>query len=244
MDRQRNSCSGPSKSVTSDSFDCGSPTSSDISNQWRSPRRTRGRLHRGHRLRRLGHRRFLPCLRSGHRPQPDPSSFQILPWTTSNGRHHSARMFCDVAMPDGTPAGPTRATCCAAGSTVPPTSVSAATYTPRSSSSSSGTHRSTAPPTPADSGGYFDRAVHDAAPHFRRHAIEALRSMGISVEFSHHEGAPVSRRSTCATPTPLSMADNVMTFRYVIKGSPSPKAAPPPSYPNRSASTRARPCTP
>ena len=35
--------------------------------------------------------------------KPDPSSFQILPWTTSNGRHHSARMFCDVAMPDGTP---------------------------------------------------------------------------------------------------------------------------------------------
>lgn len=44
-----------------------------------------------------------------------------------------------------------------------------------------------------------------------------LESMGISVEFSHHEAAPwASRRSTCATPT-LSTADNIMTFRTVIK---------------------------
>ena len=35
--------------------------------------------------------------------RPDPSTFQVLPWTTSDGRHHSARMFCDIVMPDGTP---------------------------------------------------------------------------------------------------------------------------------------------
>src|ERR1700693_2435367 len=31
----------------------------------------------------------------------DRSAFQVLPWTTSNGDHHSARMFCDIPMPDG-----------------------------------------------------------------------------------------------------------------------------------------------
>lgn len=56
-------------------------------------------------------------------------------------------------------------------------------------------------PTPADSGGYFDQAVHDAAPNFRRHAIEALESMGISVEFSTTRAHPANRRSICATPT-------------------------------------------
>ncbi|NBP84735.1 MAG: glutamine synthetase [Mycobacteriaceae bacterium] len=35
--------------------------------------------------------------------RPDPSTFQVLPWTTSSGEHHSARMFCDITMPDGSP---------------------------------------------------------------------------------------------------------------------------------------------
>ena len=35
--------------------------------------------------------------------RPDPSTFQVLPWTTSAGQHHSARMFCDITMPDGSP---------------------------------------------------------------------------------------------------------------------------------------------
>ena len=34
---------------------------------------------------------------------PDPSTFQVLPWTTRTGHHHSARMFCDIKMPDGSP---------------------------------------------------------------------------------------------------------------------------------------------
>ena len=35
--------------------------------------------------------------------RPDPSTFQVLPWTSSAGQHHSARMFCDITMPDGSP---------------------------------------------------------------------------------------------------------------------------------------------
>ena len=72
-------------------------------------------------------------------------------------------------------------------------------------------------PVPADNGGYFDQAVHDSAPNFRRHAIDALESMGISVEFSHHEGAPGQQEIDLRYADALSMADNVMTFRYVVK---------------------------
>ena len=32
---------------------------------------------------------------------PDPSTFQVLPWVTNAGHHHSARMFCNITMPDG-----------------------------------------------------------------------------------------------------------------------------------------------
>src|ERR1700748_264892 len=32
--------------------------------------------------------------------KPDPATFQILPWRTGQA---TARMFCDILMPDGTP---------------------------------------------------------------------------------------------------------------------------------------------
>src|SRR5262245_65573112 len=35
--------------------------------------------------------------------KPDPATFQVLPWQTDEGNHYSARMFCDIAMPDGSP---------------------------------------------------------------------------------------------------------------------------------------------
>src|ERR671928_1946607 len=33
--------------------------------------------------------------------KPDPSTFQVLPWRGENPA--TARMFCDITMPDGTP---------------------------------------------------------------------------------------------------------------------------------------------
>ncbi|MCP2195795.1 type I glutamate--ammonia ligase [Williamsia deligens] len=150
--------------------------------------------------------------------KPDPSTFQVLPWTTSQGKHHSARMFCDIAMPDGTPswadsrhvlrrqmnkAADQGFTCY-----VHPE----IEFFLMKDSPTDGT-----PPTPADGGGYFDQVVHGSAPNFRRHAIEALESMGISVEFSHHEGAPGQQEIDLRYADALSMADNVMTFRYVVK---------------------------
>jgi glutamine synthetase len=150
--------------------------------------------------------------------RPDPSTFQVLPWATSKGHQHSARMFCDITMPDGSPswadprhvlrrqlnkAGDVGFSCYVH----PEIEFFLLENGPQDGRQ----------PTPADSGGFFDQAVHDSAPNFRRHAIDALESMGISVEFSHHEGAPGQQEIDLRYADALSMADNVMTFRYLIK---------------------------
>ncbi|MDX6325944.1 MAG: glutamine synthetase, partial [Nocardioidaceae bacterium] len=52
---------------------------------------------------------------------------------------------------------------------------------------------------------------------FRRAAIGVLESMGISVEFSHHEGGPGQQEIDLRYADALSTADNVMTFRTVVR---------------------------
>src|ERR1700759_1171026 len=150
--------------------------------------------------------------------RPDPSTFQVLPWTTSGGQTHSARMFCDITMPDGSPSWAdsrhvlrrqlAKARDLGFSCYVHPEME----FFLLKSSSEDGR-----PPVPADTDGYFDQAVHEAAPNFRRHVIDALESMGISVEFSHHEGAPGQQEIDLRYADALSMADNVMTFRTVIR---------------------------
>ncbi|MFT4043470.1 MAG: type I glutamate--ammonia ligase [Gordonia sp. (in: high G+C Gram-positive bacteria)] len=150
--------------------------------------------------------------------RPDPSTFQILPWTTSTGRHHSARMFCDIAMPDGTPSwADSRHVLRRQLNKAADQGFSCYVHPEIEFFLLKDVALDGSVPVPADSGGYFDQAVHDAAPNFRRHAIEALESMGISVEFSHHEGAPGQQEIDLRYADALSMADNVMTFRYLIK---------------------------
>jgi len=150
--------------------------------------------------------------------RPDPATFQVLPWENPEGHHYAARMFCDIAMPDGSPswADPrhvlrrTLAKASEAGFTCyvhPEIEFFLLSELPDDGRE----------PTPADNGGYFDLASHITATHFRRHAIETLEAMGISVEFSHHEGAPGQQEIDLRYADALTMADNVMTFRYVVK---------------------------
>ena len=44
-----------------------------------------------------------------------------------------------------------------------------------------------------------------------------LESMGISVEFSHHEGGPGQQEIDLRYADALSTADNIMTFRTVVR---------------------------
>jgi glutamine synthetase len=73
------------------------------------------------------------------------------------------------------------------------------------------------PPIPVDQGGYFDHTTANAGTDFRRHAITLLEQMGISVEFSHHEGGPGQQEIDLRYADALMTADNIMTFRVVIK---------------------------
>jgi glutamine synthetase len=148
--------------------------------------------------------------------KPDPSTFQMLPWRAEASA--TARMFCDILMPDGTP------------------SYADPRYVLKRSLARANdlgftfyTHPeveffllSDAPkrgqrPTPVDYSGYFDLTPHAAGHDFRRTAITHLESMGISVEFSHHEGAPGQQEIDLRYADALSTADNIMTFRLVIK---------------------------
>ena len=44
-----------------------------------------------------------------------------------------------------------------------------------------------------------------------------LEAMGISVEFSHHEGGPGQQEIDLRYADALTTADNIMTFRLVVK---------------------------
>ena len=147
----------------------------------------------------------------------DPSTFQVLP-EHRGGQADTARMFCDITMPDGSPswADPRyvlrRALSKAAEQgftfyTHPEIEFFLLKNRPTDGSE----------PEPIDGGGFFDMTAHDTAHHFRRDAITALEELGISVEFSHHEIAPGQQEIDLRYADALSMADNIMAFRQVIK---------------------------
>ncbi|KKK48322.1 hypothetical protein LCGC14_3146280, partial [marine sediment metagenome] len=72
-------------------------------------------------------------------------------------------------------------------------------------------------PVILDEGGYFDLTTLDAASDLRRDTILTLESMGIAVEYSHHEVAPSQHEIDLRYTDALTMADNVMTYRIVVK---------------------------
>jgi len=72
-------------------------------------------------------------------------------------------------------------------------------------------------PIPVDSGGYFDHTTHAVARDFRRQAVLALERIGISVEFSYHEVAPGQQEIDLRYADALTTADNIMTFRHVMR---------------------------
>jgi glutamine synthetase len=148
--------------------------------------------------------------------KPDPSTFQILPWRGEGPS--TARMFCDIVMPDGSP------------SYADPRFVLKRTL---SRAAENGFTFYTHPeiefylfkdtpapgvePVPVDRSGYFDHTAQSMGSDFRREAITMLEAMGISVEFSHHEGGPGQQEIDLRYADALSTADNIMTFRTVVR---------------------------
>jgi glutamine synthetase len=160
---------------------------------------------------------FTRAAESDMLARPDPSTFQILP--ESNGRPaDSARMFCDIQMPDGSPSwADPRYVLRRALSRAAERGFTFYTHPEIEFFLLKNRPADGAEPEPIDNGGYFDMTSHDVAHDFRRAAVGALESLGISVEFSHHEVAPGQQEIDLRYADALSMADNLMTFRHVIK---------------------------
>ena len=148
--------------------------------------------------------------------KPDPATFTILPWRAE--AQGAARMFCDITLPSGqaSPADPrnvlrrTLAKAAEMGYTCythPEIEFFLFTSQPEKGVA----------PVPVDQGGYFDHTPAVVGHDFRRQAITLLEAMGVSVEFSHHEGAPGQQEIDLRDADALSTADNIMTFRHVIK---------------------------
>ena len=75
----------------------------------------------------------------------------------------------------------------------------------------------TATTTTHDSGGYFDLAPKDLAQEIRAEIIYTLEEMGFEVEASHHEVARGQHEIDFKYDDALSTADNIATFRSVVR---------------------------
>jgi len=144
--------------------------------------------------------------------KPDPTTFQLVPWRS--GDKPVARMFCDILNPDGS------------------NYVGDPRYVFKrllKEAADKGYTFYLGPeleyfyftdneqPEILDTGGYFDTRPLDMASTLRRDTIFALQSMGIDVEYSHHEVAPSQHEIDLRYDEGLRMADKTMTYRIVVK---------------------------
>lgn len=144
---------------------------------------------------------------------PDPDTFRILPWRPQD--HHAvARMFCDIQLPGGQPfeGDPRYALkkvlkrAAKMGYTFYVGPELEFFYFKDSQNTEF-----------LDAGGYFDLTPLDEASDLRRDTVLTLEEMGVQVEYSHHEGAPSQHEIDMRYTDALTMADQVMTYRLVVK---------------------------
>ncbi|MFC8923979.1 type I glutamate--ammonia ligase [Cellulosimicrobium sp. NPDC057127] len=148
--------------------------------------------------------------------KPDPTTFQVLPWR--GDRHGTARMFCDILTPDGEPSlADSRNVLKRALARASDKGFTFYTHPEVEFYLFNQPATTDAPLVPVDQGGYFDHLARGSTHDFRRAAITMLESMGISVEFSHHEAGPGQNEIDLRYADALTTADNLMTFRTVVK---------------------------
>jgi len=143
---------------------------------------------------------------------PDPATFAVLPWRPRE--RGVARMFCDIQHPDGAPFdGDPRFVlkrqlrrAADLGYTFYVGPELEFYY-----------FRTSEKPEGLDKGGYFDLTPLDVASDLRRQTVLTLEDMGIGVELSHHEVAPSQHEIDLRYTDALTMADNAMTYRLVVK---------------------------
>lgn len=155
---------------------------------------------------------FARSAETDMRALPDPSTFQVLPWRPRENA--VGRMFCDIMDVSGSPfAGDVRhclkrhlKKAADLGYTFYVGPEIEFFYFQNSESTKT-----------LDQGGYFDLTPSDVASDLRRETVLTLEEMGIGVESSHHEAAPSQHEIDLRYTDALTMADNAMTYRLVVK---------------------------
>jgi len=143
---------------------------------------------------------------------PDPNTFCLLPWRPKENA--VARMFCDITYPggrlfEGDPRSVLKRNLAQA------RKLGYTFYV--GPELEFFFFKSADAPVPLDAGGYFDLTPLDAASDLRRDIILSMEEMGIGIEYSHHEAAPSQHEIDFRYTDALTMADNVMTYRLVVK---------------------------
>lgn len=147
---------------------------------------------------------------------PDLDTFRIFPWDDAN-QGRNARIICDVHTADGSafegcPRGTLKRQVARAGEVgyqmMAGVEAEFFLFELENGNPSTQTH---------DSGGYFDLAPVDRGEPCRRAICNALHALGLEVEASHHEVAAGQHEIDFRYGDALSVADNLMTFRLVVR---------------------------
>ena len=147
---------------------------------------------------------------------PDPRTFEIFPWRPQQGK--VARLICDVYRPDGTPyevdpryvLKKAIAEAAEEGYTmnVGPECEFFLFHTDDDGLPTTLTH---------EKAGYFDVGPLDLGENARRDMVLTLEDMGFEITSSHHEIAPAQHEIDFRYDEALVTADNLMTFKMVVK---------------------------
>ena len=147
---------------------------------------------------------------------PDPSTFSIIPWRPQQGK--VARIICDIKNHDssqfeGDPRYILKRTLQKVQAMgyefqVGPECEFFLFHTDNEGRPTTITH---------DTAGYCDLAPIDQGENARREICLVLEEMGFEIETSHHESAQGQHEIDFRYTDALTAADNIMTFKYVVK---------------------------
>ena len=148
---------------------------------------------------------------------PDYDTFRVNPWPSPDGSR-VARLICDVHRPDGSEfegcprlalkRQTSKAKEMGYSMVAGPEAEFFLFQKGESGETLAETH---------DVGGYFDLTPVDQGEECRRDIVVVLESMGFEVEAAHHEVAPGQHEIDFKYSEALECADNVSTFRFVVK---------------------------
>ncbi len=144
---------------------------------------------------------------------PDPNTYQLMPWR--EGETKVGRMICDIVTPDGKPyEGDPRYVMRRALERMEAMGFDTFNVGPELEyflfKDDQGTET-------LDEGGYFAMTTLDAATELRQQTVRALESMGIPIEYVHHEVGPSQHEIDMRFAPALTMADHTVTYRLIVK---------------------------